>query len=118
MADLTKVVQKAVGAASNVGAVTTITLRRTVTTHDEATGMVTTTATDYSWAGVMVEYADGLVDGQAVLMGDRMFLGAAGDIAVTPSSETDTVIEGGKTHTIVRVKRDPAGVLWTLQVRR
>lgn len=115
---LLKAAQAAMKGAGAVGATKTATLRRTVTTFTPSTGNTTTSTTDYSWTGVLTDYADSVIDGTSIIAGDRKFLGAASDITVTPDPETDTLLIASTTYSIVRVKTDPADATYELQVRR
>jgi len=122
---LLKAAQAAMKAAKAVGATKVATLRRTTSSYNPATGTNTTSTTDYSWTGVLDSY-DGMVarggdyvmDGMAVIAGDRRWLGAASDVDVTPDPETDTLIVDSVTYQIVTAKTDPAGATHELQVRR
>ena len=120
-----KVAQAAVKAATSLGATKSVTLRRTASTYDPATGVNRPSDTDHPWTVIVSHYADGLVDGSSVMRGDRRLLGAAADLAVTPDPETDTIIMDSVTWQMVNdgtvqsgVQSDPASATWTVQVRR
>jgi len=122
---LLKAAQSAIKAASAVGATNSVTLRRTSSVYDPATGVNTPTNTDYAWTVVVSHFADGLVNGTSVKRGDRKLLGAAADIAITPNAETDTIVMDSLTWQLVTdgtqsggLQSDPATATWSVQVRR
>ena len=115
---LVKAAQAAMRAAGSLDATRTATLTRSTSSYDAATGKTTATTQTYTWSVVVSEYADGLVDGASIVSGDRRVLGAAGDLAVVPSAETDSLTVEAVKYQIVRVKTDPTEATWELQVRR
>ena len=133
---LIRAAQSAMKAATAVGATQTATLRRSSEQYDPTTGghhdtdpitgeFIEEPWTDYTWTGVLESYSELLTrggetigGGSNVLSSDRKWTGAAGDIAIDPDPETDKLIVGDTTYTIVNAKPDPAGALWVLQVRR
>lgn len=122
---LLKAAQSAIKAASAVGATKSVTLRRTASVYDPATGVNRPSNTDYTWTVVVEEYADGLINGSSIKRGDRRLLGAAADLDVTPDPEFDSIIIDSVVWKLVHdgskqggVKADPATATWSIQVRR
>lgn len=106
-------VQKRLGGAA------TLTTKRS--TYDPATGQTSTTSTSYPVYVSYDDYADHLVDGTAIQTTDRKALLSAGDLpsGVAPVAN-DTLTEGGKTMTVVRVRPSEVSgetVAYEIQVR-
>ncbi|MCR4375331.1 MAG: hypothetical protein NUW22_10820 [Acidobacteria bacterium] len=115
--------QSAIKAATALGATKAATLRRVTSVYAPATGTNETVTTDYAWTGVLESYVDLTTRGGNALAGgvvgsDQKFTGAAADVPVDPTPETDKLIIDNVAHAIVNAKTDPAGALWVLQVRR
>jgi archaellum component FlaF (FlaF/FlaG flagellin family) len=111
--------QQAITAFGDV-AVSTNYLSHTTTSYNVTAG---TDTTSYSTkAGVTVifdEFRVVEIDGIAVKPEDKKALIPAKSISgVTPGVNDQIVADGSVTWEVQRVGSDPAGALWTLQVRR
>lgn len=99
-----------------------ITIRRTVSSYDPATGTETTTNTDYSTKTAPPEnYRLDQIDGTLVKRGDQRLLVAAQGLSIEPSAQTDSVIMDATTWAVVAVEAIWSGEQvagWYIQVRR
>lgn len=121
---LLRAAQAAIKAATAVGATKSGTLRRVTSVYAPTTGTNETVTTEYAWTGVLESYTERQTGGDGlsgnVLTSDRKWTAAAADLPATvePTPETDKLVVGGVTYSIVNAKQDPAGALWIVQVRR
>jgi len=98
-----------------------VTLRRTTSTYDPATGTTSTSTTNYSVNGVLEGYEDSRIDGTVVQAGDLRVTIPAQNLAIAPSMETDALVIGSGTWTLVNVRPTYSGeqvAIYELQVRQ
>lgn len=109
-----------------------MTLRRTIPgTFDPVTGTAgAATVTDYDTYGLLQNidskaanqfYGTGALQGSLIQKDDEMVLLSASGLAIAPSGETDNLIIGSDTFSVVSVvplKPGGVSVMYTLQVRR
>lgn len=120
LSDAFKTAAEQVVAAFGDVAVSTNYHSHTTTSYSVTAGTDTTT---YSTkAGVTVifdEFRIAEIDGKAVKPEDKKALVPAKSISgVTPGVNDQVVTDGSVAWEVVNVRSDPAGALWTLQVRR
>ena len=85
-------------------------------TYDPATGTATGTETSVSVTVVIDDAREDALASPALTLQDRRFLMRNSQLGLTPR-EHDRIVVGGATYQIVRVSKDPAGVVWVLQAR-
>ena len=95
-----------------------ITYRRSTNTYVPSTGVNTvvnsdTTVTD----AVFTSYENFEVDKVSVLSTDVKMIVQQDSLGLTPNIATDIILRGTKVYNIIRVKQDPAGATYTIQLR-
>lgn len=99
-----------------------ITIRRTSSTYNPATGSTTETTADHSGnAAPPSPYEERLIDGSLIQVGDMRVTVPARSLSIVPSTTTDTVVMDGATWQLVRVMPLFSGELvatYELQVRK
>ncbi len=97
---------------------TTVTYRRSVTTYVPSTGANSVVNTDYTVSSILVKYSEAeLTLDPSLKVSDQKMIVQQASLAVTPSTQTDTVIAHGKTYKVVNYVPDPAGATYTVQLR-
>jgi len=84
--------------------------------YNTSTGAVTKTESSTSVTVIIEDYREDELVAPDITIQDRRFLVRASQLGFTPR-EHDRIVVGGVSYDIVRVARDPAGVVWTLQAR-
>lgn len=98
-----------------------ITLRRTTSTFDPSTGTTSESTTDHSVNAVIEPYAERLIDGSLIQVGDMQVTVPAKSLSIDPDTSKDSVILDSVEWTLVRVEALYSGeqvATWALQVRR
>lgn len=72
--------------------------------------------TDYEASGWVDDYSLQDRTGTLIEVNDRQIYILVNTLSITPAT-TDRVVTGGKTYTIVSVRRDPASTCWVIQAR-
>ena len=96
------------------------TYRRTSSTYNPATGTNVITNTDYTLSKVIWSRFESFeVDKLVVLGSDVKVILQTSALSVTPNIATDQMIRtsDGKIYNILRVSKDPAGAIYTMQLR-
>lgn len=88
-----------------------------VPSYNATTGAPSVGTTDHAVRGTFVRYRRDEIDGDAIRREDQKCLIGATSLPVTPTLN-DTIVRGSETWAVVGIAIDPAGALWTLQVRR
>ncbi len=89
------------------------------TTYNASTGVATTTYTTTAGVSVVFDaFRLEQIDGEKVKPEDKIALVAQVQISGTTPNDNDQITEGTKTWNVVKVGVDPAGALWSLQIRR
>ena len=94
------------------------TYRRTTTTYDPTTGNNTSTNADTTVTAIFTRFSE-MEIGRAVgiQVTDVKMLLQQSSLAITPSIQLDTIINGGNTYNIVNFNPDPAGAMYVFQLR-
>ena len=117
---LSATIGRAVGSAFTAlgDLVKTATYRRTSSSYDPATGANTVTNSDTSVSAVFTKFTELEIQrSTGMQVTDVKMTIQQSAITVTPSTQTDRVLYGGKTYAIVNFTPDPAGATFTLQLR-
>lgn len=112
---LLRAAQAAIKAATAVGATKSGTLRRVTSVYAPATGTNETVTTEYAWTGVL-ELGTNLSGNVEGALG--RWTAAASDLPVTPTPETDKLVVGSLTYSILSPSQDPAAALWIMGIGR
>lgn len=94
------------------------TYRRTTTVYDPATGNNTSTNADTTITAIFTRFSELEIGRSAGLqVTDVKCLVRQASLAIIPSIQLDTVINGGKTYNLVNFNPDPAGAMYVIQLR-
>jgi len=94
------------------------TYRRTTTVYDPTTGNNTSTNSDTTVTAIFTRYSQmELGQNVSLKVTDVKMILRQASIAITPSIQLDTVINGGNTYNIVNFNPDPAGATYVFQLR-
>jgi hypothetical protein len=77
---------------------------------------VSLTSQDFVCLGILGSYKQFELIGTSILATDRKLSVRQAELPITPTT-ADRATSEGKTYTIQNIQADPAGVMWTLQVR-
>jgi hypothetical protein len=89
----------------------------TSSTYNPTTGTVTRTETQYSVAGLFLDYKKRDIDGQQIKPLDNQFMIQQAVLPVAPTLQDRIVRSTGKEYEVISIEQDPATATWTLQVR-
>jgi hypothetical protein len=95
------------------------TYRRTASVYNTSTGTNVITNTDYIIDKVVWTKFDNFeIDRISILGSDVKVLFQTSKLSITPNIATDQMVRAdGKIYNILRVSKDPAGAVYTLQLR-
>lgn len=95
------------------------TYRRTTTTvYDPTTGNYTSTNSDTTISAIFTRFSEmELGRSPALQLTDVKMILQQASLAITPSIQLDTIINGGNTYNIVNFNPDPAGATYVFQLR-
>ncbi len=89
------------------------------TTYNASTGVATTTYTTVAGVSVVFDaFRLEQIDGEKVKPEDKVALVAQTQIPGTTPNDNDQITEGTQAWNVVKVNVDPAGALWSLQIRK
>lgn len=95
-----------------------VTYRRTTTVYDPSTGNNTSTNSDVIIQAVLTRFSEMELGRNAGLqVTDTKAIIKQSSLAITPSIQLDTIINGGNTYNIVNFNPDPAGATYVFQLR-
>lgn len=96
------------------------TYRRTSSSYNTSTGTNVVTNTDYTISkSVWTKFDNFEVDRVSILGSDVKVIVQSSSLSILPNIATDQVIRvsDGKIYNLLRVTKDPAGVVWVFQLR-
>jgi len=85
--------------------------------YDPATGTVTESTTDYAIDVILTSYEQREIDNVSIMGTDIKAMIASNDLEPTPTLK-DTITIAGVKHEIVTINKDPAGAVWSFQLRK
>lgn len=87
--------------------------------YNAPTGAVTRSETEYTGVkAVFVNFSRREIDGTVIRPEDQKCLIAANDLSVTPTVNDRIIDAASVSWEVVNIRKDSAGALWTLRVRR
>ena len=94
------------------------TYRRTASVYNTATGVNTTTNTNYAITAIFTSYGQLEVDRVLVLTADVKCILQQSELALIPSPTKDKVVRSdGQIFNVIRFSSDPAKATYTIQLR-
>lgn len=94
------------------------TYRRTTTVYDPTTGNNTSINSDTTVTAIFTRFSEQELGRSAYLqITDVKMILQQASLAITPSIQLDTIINGGNTYNIVNFNPDPAGATYVFQLR-
>lgn len=115
--DIQRAVKSGVGALSGIKEPVTY-KSAADPTYDTATGVSTVTTSAVSVDVVFAGYRRDEIDGEVIRPEDQQCLIPASGFSVTPSLNDLITRADASEWSVVGIRRDPAGALWVLQIRR
>lgn len=94
------------------------TYRRTTTTYVPSTGNNTSTNADTTITAIFTRFNEiEIARTSGIQVTDIKALVQVASLAITPSIQLDTIINGGNTYNVVNFNKDPAGAMYVFQLR-
>ena len=93
------------------------TYRRVASVYNPTTGSNVATNTDYTVTAIFTKFENIVIDKVIIQLFDIKMLVQAKDISVVPNIATDKVVRAGKVYNVLNYKLDPAGAMYTIQLR-